>query len=407
MAIDKLIERANDRRVANIHSVADARAAARRRVPPTVFDYIDGGAEDETTLAANRRALEMLPIVPRLGSAPGTPAPSLATTVLGTPIDMPVMLAPIGFTRMMHRSGDLAGAAAAAGAGTIFTVSTFSGHSIEDVAVAGTGPKWFQLYFLGGRKGAEQLVTRARDAGYRALVVTLDTQAVGNRERDLHHGVRVPLKVDLRSALRFAPEVLTRPTWLYDFARDRFNIEMANATSLVSAGGPLTAGGAHTYWGSSAPVWEDFAWIRDLWTGPIIAKGILSAEDARRAVGAGATAVIVSNHGGRQLDGAPPTISVLPAIVAAVGEQVEVLVDSGFRRGVDVVRALSLGARAVMIGRPWAFALAAGGEPGVRQVLSMFAKDLDRVLRLIGVQSIQDLDESILAAPNEALFRAR
>jgi len=169
----------------------------------------------------------------------------------------------------------------------------------------------------------------------------------------------------------------------------------------------LTTGEAHTYWGSSPLVWGDFTWIRDLWSGPIIAKGILSAEDARRAVDAGAQAIVVSNHGGRQLDGAPPTISVLPAIVAAVGEQVEVLVDSGFRRGVDVVRALSLGARAVMIGRPWAFALAAGGEPGVRQVLSMFSKDLDRVLRLIGVQSIQDLDESVLAAPNEALSRAR
>lgn len=407
MAIDELVERANARRVARIHTVADARTAARRRVPPTVFDYIDGGAEGETTLAANRRALEMLPVVPRLGNAPGTPAPSLATTVLGTPIDMPVILAPIGFTRMMHRSGDLAGAGAAGNAGTIFTVSTFSGHSLEDVAAAGTGPKWFQLYFLGGRKGAEQLVRRAGDAGYRALVVTLDTQAVGNRERDLHHGVRVPLKVDLRNAIRFAPEALTRPSWLYDFAQDRFKIEMANATSMVSADRPLTAGEAYTYWGSSPPVWEDFAWIRDLWAGPIIAKGILSAEDARRAVGAGAQAVIVSNHGGRQLDGAPPTISVLPLIVAAVGEQAEVLVDSGFRRGVDVVRALSLGARAVMIGRPWAFALAAGGEPGVRRVLSIFAKDLDRVLRLIGVQSVQDLDESVLAAPDEAFLRTR
>lgn len=405
MVIDELSERANAHKVAKIHSVADARSAARRRVPPTVFDYIDGGAEDETTLAANRRALEMLPVVPRLGNAPGTPAPSLATTVLGTPIDIPVILSPIGFTRMMHRSGDLAGAAAAGDAGTIFAVSTFSGHSIEDVAMAGTGPKWFQLYFLGGRTGAEQLVTRARDAGYEALVVTLDTQAVGNRERDVNHGVRVPLNVNVRNAMRFAPEVLTHPSWLYDFARDRFKIEMANATSLMSAGGPLTTGEAYTYWGSSPPVWEDFAWIRDLWPGPIIAKGVLSPEDARRAVNAGATAVIVSNHGGRQLDGAPPTISVLPQIVAAVGEEVEVLVDSGFRRGVDVVRALSLGARAVMIGRPWAFALAAGGEPGVRQVLSIFAKDLDRVLRLIGVQSVQDLDESFLAAPNEALFR--
>lgn len=208
------------RRARRIRTVDDARQLARRRVPAAVFDYIDGGAEGETTLRANRRALEDITLAPRVGTTRGVPPPSLGTTVAGIPVELPVVLAPIGFTRMMHRTGDLAGAAAAGAAGTVCTLSTFSGHSLEAVAQAARGPLWFQLYFLGGRPGAQQLIRRAAEAGYAGLVVTMDTQTVGMRERDLPHGVSVPLRVTARNVVRFAPEVAARPSWLLDFARD-------------------------------------------------------------------------------------------------------------------------------------------------------------------------------------------
>ncbi|MGH8987348.1 MAG: alpha-hydroxy acid oxidase, partial [Acidimicrobiales bacterium] len=341
------------RRAGRIRTVDEARVRARRRVPLTVFDYIDGGAGSESTVRANRLALESLPIVPRLGVTRGSPPPVLETSVLGKPIAFPVMLSPLGFARMMHPAGDLAAAAAAGRAGTVHTLSTFSGHTLEEVAVAGTGRRWFQLYFLGGRGGAEALIRRAAESGYEALVVTLDTQAGGMRERDIRHGVRLPLRISTDNVLRFAPQVAVRPGWLLGFAKDRFRMELANAPASSGEGG-MALDEALRHLRAAPPLWEDFSWIRDQWPGPVLAKGILSADDARRAVDAGAAGVVVSNHGGRQLDGAPSTVGVLPEVVAAVGDDMEVFVDGGFRGGADVVRALSLGARAVMVGRPWA-----------------------------------------------------
>lgn len=382
------------RRASRIRTADEARERARRRVPVTVFDYVDGGAGSESTMRANVDALERVTIVPRLGVTRGEVAPGLTTTVLGAAVSMPVLLSPVGFTRMMHPKGDLAAAAAAGAAGTVHTLSTFSGHPLEEVAAAATGSLWFQLYFLGGRAGAEALVVRAREAGYEALVVTLDTQAVGMRERDARHGVEVPLRINFENVVRFAPEAVVRPGWLANFARAGFHIDMAHAeptSRRVRAGGE-----AATYWGAAPPLWEDFDWIRELWPRPIVVKGVLSADDARHALDVGAAAVIVSNHGGRQLDGAPPTISVLPEVAAAVGDQVEVYVDGGFRRGADVVRALALGARAVMIGRPWAYGLCAAGEPGIAKVLALLRDDIDRVLRLIGCPSVGDVDARLL-----------
>lgn len=384
------------RRTARIRTIEEARVRARRRVPATVFDYIDGGAGSESTLRGNRLALDSLPIIPNLGVTRESEPPVLETVALGKPLSFPVMLSPIGFTRMMHRAGDIAAAAAASSAGTVHTLSTFSGHTLEEVANGSTGRLWFQLYFLGGRSGAEALIGRALNAGYEALVITLDTQAIGMRERDARHGVKVPLQITLDNVIRFAPEAVLRPGWLMGFAKDRFHIDMAHASTR--SGDEAAANGALSYWGASPPLWEDFRWIRDLWPKPILAKGILSAGDARRAVDAGATGIIVSNHGGRQLDGAPPAITVLPEVAAAVGSDAEVFVDGGFRGGADVVRALALGARAVMIGRPWAFGLAAAGQAGIAKVLELLRADIDRVFRLIGCPSVDRVDLKYLGS---------
>lgn len=396
-----LLER---RRADRIRTIDEARFRAHQRVPLTVFDYIDGGAGNESTVRANRHALESLPLIPRLGVTRGSPPPVLETSVLGRPLSFPVMLSPVGFTRMMHPAGDLAAAAAAGDAGTVHTLSTFSGHNLEEVASAATGRLWFQLYFLGGRGGAETLIGRASDAGYEALVVTLDTQTGGMRERDVRHGVELPLRITLHNVLRFAPEAVARPGWLIGFAKDRFHIDIANATALTGEG-VMPVEEALRCWRASPPLWEDFRWIRDHWPGPILVKGILCADDARRAVDVGAAGVIVSNHGGRQLDGAPATIAVLADVVAAVRNDAEVFVDGGFRRGADVVRALSLGARAVMVGRPWAFGLAAAGEAGVAKVLALLHADVERVLRLIGCPSVEELGPEYLGRSELSFFR--
>jgi len=396
--------RGDQRTARRIQTVSDARRLARRRVPAVVFDYIDGGAESERTMLANLEALASVDFVPRMAVTSGTPGPDLTTTVLGTPLAIPVILAPVGFTRSMHPAGDVAGARAAAAAGTVFTLSSMSGHPMEEVASAyrdragEQGGAWFQLYALGGRRGAEQLVERAQEAGYTTLVVTVDTQIVGSRERDLRHGASIPLRLDARTMLRFAPKVAAHPRWLLDAVGDRFHFEIVNAASLGTPEHPVSADDALIQWVLSPVTWDDFTWIRRRWRGPLVAKGVLTAADARRALDAGADAVVVSNHGGRQLDGAPATMPALVEVVDAVGDRAEVLVDGGIRRGSDVVRAMALGARAVMVGRPWVYGLAAAGEPGVTRVLSLFRTGVDRTLRLMGCPSVQALDRSWVRA---------
>ena len=385
--------------MARIHTVADARRIARRRVPPAVFDYIEGGAGEERTLAANREAIEAVGFVPRMGVTAGIPAPDLTTTVLGTPVSMPLLVSPVGFTRMMHPSGDAAGAAAAGAAGTIFTLSSMSGHSMAEVTAAAAGPLWFQLYYLGGRHGAAQLVAQAREAGFSALVVTMDTQIPGNRERDHRYGLSPPLTLDRRTVTQMAPQSATHPWWLLDVVRDRFRLELVNAAGITTDGHAMSAGEALIHWICEPPRWEDFAWLRDEFGGPVVVKGIVTGEDARRAVDAGASAIVVSNHGGRQLDGIAASMPALVEVLDAVGDQVEVLVDGGIRRGADVVRAVALGARAAMVGRPWAYGLAAAGEPGIARVLALLREDIDRTLRLVGAPSVAALDRSYVSTP--------
>jgi isopentenyl diphosphate isomerase/L-lactate dehydrogenase-like FMN-dependent dehydrogenase len=393
--------RAAYRDPSRLFTVDRARTLARRRVPRAVFDYLDGGAESESTMRANRTAMMAVGFRPRMGVTPGDPAPSLSTTVLGRPLSMPVLLGPVGFTRMMDRHGDVAAAVSAGQAGTAFTLSSMSGHTMEEVMAAATGPAWFQLYFLGGRPGAAQLVDRAQRAGFEALVVTMDTQIPGNRVRELRNPVKFPLQMNLHNMVKFAPQVALHPDWLMEFARDRFQLDIANATTLGPPDHPMTVEEALWEWTASPPRWEDFAWIREQWRGPIIAKGIVTGDDARRAVDCGVSAIVVSNHGGRQLDGMPATLPALVEVLDAVGDSVEVLVDGGVRWGSDVIRALALGARAVMIGRAWAYGLAAAGEPGIEAILSTLHVDMDRTLRLLGCQAVTDLDRSFIRYPSE------
>ncbi|HUD68699.1 MAG TPA: alpha-hydroxy acid oxidase [Acidimicrobiales bacterium] len=386
-----------DRALARLRTVEDARELARRRLPRVVFDYIDGAAETEHTMRANRDAFGSVGFVPKM-AVPGAPVtPALATSVLGADVSLPVILAPVGFTRAMAPSGDVAGATAAHAAKTIFTMSTMSGHSIEDVAAAAGGQGWFQLYGLGGRTGSEQLVRRARAAGFTALVVTVDTPIPGNRERDLRHGVALPLRFTKETARRFAPQALRRPRWLYNFARDGFSMDLPLSIGLGAPDAPMTSDEAFIHWVLSPITWDDFGWLREAFDGPVIAKGILSAADARRAVDAGCAAVVVSNHGGRQLDGVAASLHALSEVVAEVGDEVEVLVDGGVRRGSDVAKALCLGARAVLVGRAWAYGLGAAGEPGIGRVLQILRAELDRTLRLLGAASVHDLNASWVA----------
>ena len=378
-------------------NVDDARRLAKRRLPRMIFDYVDGGARSELTKDANRAAFEEVTFRPRM--AVHVAAPVTETTVLGVPASMPLLVSPCGGLRAVHPDGDAGVARAAGRAGTVFTLSTASGMSIEEVQATAPGPLWFQLYFLGGRAGAEILIDRAQRSNYRALLVTVDTNVVGVRERDVRNGMTGGPNVNARNIVQFAPHVAVRPRWFYNFVRDGMSIELANARELGPGGTPMRPEQAAAALTAEPPTWADIEWIRRQWKGPLAIKGLLTAEDARRALDHGADGVVVSNHGGRQLDGAPATLRALPEIVAAVGDRLEVLLDGGVRRGSDVLRALALGARAVMIGRPYVYALGAHGEGGVDAVLSLLREELHNAMGLMGCQSVHDLDASWIATP--------
>ncbi len=398
MNLDVWLRALDAKTARRIRSVDHARSLALRRVPAPIRNYVEGGAGNERTLRANLDGVAAVGFRPRMGVTADV-GPDLSTTVLGTPVSMPVLLSPVGFTRMMHPAGDLAGAAAAAGAGTISTLSTMSGHHMEDVMAAANGPVWFQLYFLGGRDGADQLVCRARDLGFTALVVTMDTQALGDRRREARYGLSPPLRPDVRTVTKMAPYVVTRPRWLLDRTLDGFRLDLVNALALGPQGQPMSSTEARLRWVGEPPRWEDIARLRDLFGGPVAVKGILTSDDARKAVDSGADAVIVSNHGGRQLDGVASSFAALPGVVAAVGDQAEVLVDGGIRSGADAVRAVALGARAAMVGRAWVYGLCAAGRPGVERILGLLREDVERSMRLLGVARVGDIDATSVEPP--------
>ena len=387
------------RNALKIKTVADARRLAQRRLPAPVFDYIDGAAGAEVTVRANREGLEAVRFRPRLATTVGTEPRELATRILDDDLALPVIVGPVGFTRSMHPSGDAGGLAAAAKARTAFCHSSMSGQSIEELATTATSPYWFQLYFLGGRQGAEQLVDRAARSGCHTIVLTIDTPVPGNRERDLQYGAALPVRINRSTIRRMAPLVIGHPQWLLNTARDRFTLNLANAVGLTRSGKVLTEDEALLYWIVEPPTWNDVVWLRENWKGRLLVKGVVTGDDAKHAIDLGADGVIVSNHGGRQLDQCASTVEALAEVVDALGPSATVLVDGGIRRGSDVVAAMCLGARAVLLGRAWVYGLGAAGELGVTRVLDIIKADVIRTMQLLGARRVSDLDRSFLSLP--------
>lgn len=372
-------------------NIEDLRRLAERRLPRVVFDYLDGGADAEVTLGENRRAFQDILFRPRQAI---TGACDLRTRVLGAELSFPVLLAPIGYTRLLHAEGELAVARAAGAAGVGYVVATFAGHRLEDVKAVSSGPLWYQLYLIGGRQAAEAAIERAYNTGYSALVITVDTAVSGRRERDLRNGMSELLSGTFRTKLPFLPQFLARPRWLASFLLDGGLPKLENV--VIPGKGPMPLVDVSSGLSAAAITWNDFQWIREQWRGPIVVKGILIGDDARRAVDHGAAAVVVSNHGGRQLDGVAASIKALPEVVSAVHGQAEVLIDGGIRRGSDIVKALCLGARAVLIGRAYGYGLAAAGGNGVACALNILRDGVERTLRLLGAASVADLNPSFV-----------
>jgi L-lactate dehydrogenase (cytochrome) len=378
-------------------NISDLRSIAERRVPKVVFDYLDGGADGEVTLRENCRAFEAITFRPR--QAVAFPQIDLRVKALGNELSLPFMLAPVGYSRLMHPGGEVVAARAAGAAGTGYILSTISGHKLENVKAATPGPAWYQLYLVGGREAAVAAIERARNAGFSALVITVDTAVAGMRERDPRNGMKELLSSNLLSKIPFVPQVLTRPGWLASFLLDGGVPDLENI--VVPGQGPMPLIDVTASLGRSAVTWADLRWIRESWNGPIVIKGVLITEDARRAVDEGAAAIVVSNHGARQLDHVSSTIRALPEIVAAVGRQIEVLMDGGIRRGSDIVKALCLGARGVLIGRAYAYGLAAAGEAGVTRAIEILRNDVERTLQLLGCGSVAELNKSYIEYPPE------
>jgi L-lactate dehydrogenase (cytochrome) len=373
-------------------NIDDLRRLARRRLPHAVYDFIEGGAGDELTVTRNRAAFERLLFEPRV--LVDVSKREQSTVVLGERLATPVILSPTGMAGLSWPRGEVAAARGAHDVGTIYTLSTHSSCSIEEVAAEAPGPLWFQLYVWQSRDLTRSFVERARAAGYRALLLTVDVQVISRRERDLRNGFTIPPRVSARNVV----DTLRRAGWVRRVLMGQRRLTLAN---LVGAPGAprtdiVTLAGVANRQVDPSISWADLAWFRSLWSGPLLLKGVMTVADARRAAEHGIDGLVVSNHGGRQLDGTRATIEALPEIVDAVGNRMEVLLDGGVRRGADVVRALALGARAVMVGRPYLYGLATGGQAGVRRALEILANEVDHVLALTGVPRVADLEPSLV-----------
>ena len=371
----------------------DYRELARRRLPRQLFDYVDGGAYDETTLRANVADLARILLRQRVMRDVSVRDP--AVTVLGRPLSMPVILGPVGLGGMLARRAEVQAARAAEAAGVAFVESTVSICGIEEVAGATSTPPWFQLYVMRDRAYTEELIARARAVGAPVLVLTIDLAVVGARHRDTRNAM-IGDHTAWAKALR-GLDLAWHRRWVRDVAVDGRPLTFGNLEQAVPE---ARTPAAFRSWvdGQFDPsvTWDDVAWIRSHWDGTLVVKGVLDVEDARRAVDAGVDGVIVSNHGGRQLDAVSSTARALPGVADAVGDQIEVLADGGIRTGLDVVKMVALGARAVLLGRAWAWAVAARGETGVRHVLEVMRADIDTALGLTGHTAIGDLDRTAL-----------
>jgi L-lactate dehydrogenase (cytochrome) len=374
-----------DGRLRRCGSIAELRDCARRRVPRPVFDFADGAAQDEVTARANLQDLERLRILPR--PLIDVEEIDLSTTVLGRRVEVPWLGAPTGLTGLTHVRGELAVFQACSAAGTIYVASTMGSYAIEEIRAEAGGPLWFQLYVFRDRGFVRELMDKAREARCEALVLTVDTPRLGSRERDRRNGFTIPPRLTGRSVV----EGMRRPAWSRAFLREG-RMGPANL-----AGGPDAGVAEFALQIDPTLSWRDLAWVREQWDGPLVVKGVLHPGDAQRAVELGAQAVIVSNHGGRQLDGAASAISALPAVLDAVGDGAEVYFDGGVRRGADALKAIALGARAVLLGRALLYGLGAGGDEGVRRGLEILRGELELALALAGCPAVRRLDRSFLA----------
>jgi L-lactate dehydrogenase (cytochrome) len=372
-------------------NIDELRLRARRSVPRAVFDFIDGAAEDEVTLRRNRAAFALHALVPRVGVDVSTV--DLSTTVLGQPLAAPLVLAPTGLCGMATSRGEIPAARAAKEAGIAWTASCLSSVTLEEIAREAPGDHWFQLYVWKDRAVTQGLIERAAASGYRVLVVTLDVPVLGQRERDVRNGATIPPRITLRSAV----DTLRCLPWLWTIWRGP-RVTFANVAPAEGSGSlkPFALSPYVNSLFDPAVTWKDVEWMRRLWKGPLAVKGVMTAEDARLAVEHGADAVIVSNHGGRQLDGAPGSLEVLPEVVDAIGPRAEILLDGGIRRGADMAKALALGARACMVGRPYLYGLAAAGRAGVADAIRILVAELRRAMALMGCRRIADLGRACL-----------
>ena len=372
-----------------IASIDDLRQAARRQLPRAIFEFIDGGAQDEVTLRANRADFHRLALMPQ--ALTDVSKRDQSVTVLGQRYDSPLILAPTGLPGVVWPNGAMEAAVAADRAGVGFCLSTMSTSSIEDISRGSTRPVWFQLYVMRDRELGKSMMQRAKAAGCSVLVITVDLQMQGQRDRDVRNGLTIPPQFRMSNAIDFA----LHPGWVWRFLTGP-KVTLANFVGTGKGDDMFTIAGFVNSQFDQSVTWKDIDWVRSVWDGPLALKGILNPEDAKLAAGHGVNALIVSNHGGRQLDGVPSAIAALPDVVDAVEGRVEVILDGGVRRGNDVLKAMALGAKACMIGRPFLYGLAANGGAGVRRALEIFRNEIDVNLALLGRAGVSELDRTAL-----------
>lgn len=380
-----------ERRLRSCASVEDFRRVAKRRLPHGVFDYIDGGAEDERTLADNVAAFGRYGFKPRI--LRDVSRLDTSSSIFGRAVSMPLVLAPTGFTRIAHSQGELAVTRAADRAGIPCSLSTMGTRSIEELAAVGDGDKWFQIYTWKDRALVKELVDRARTAGFTAVWLTVDTAVLGRRERDVRRGMTLPPKIGPGTIVDGA----IHPAWTWDFLRNE-PITFANVIGLSDEDGStavtLSEHMARQF--DPALSWDDVDWLRSIWDGPIVLKGVQTVADAKQAVSMGVDGIALSNHGGRQLDDAPAPIDLVEPVRDEIGDGAAIICDGGVRRGSDIVKALALGADAVSMGRPYLYALGAAGERGVDQLLAFMREGMERTMALSGVRTVAEIDRSLV-----------
>lgn len=372
--------------LANCKNVPDLRRLAKRRLPAPMFHYIDGGADDEWTLSRNTAAFQRHELLP--SQLAGVAEIDLSTEVLGARLSLPLFLSPTGMSRLFHHGREIAAARAAAKFGTLYSLSTLGTTSLEEIARICDGPKMFQIYVLKDRGLTKEFVQRCKAAGYQALCLTVDTPVAGNREREIAYGMSMPPRWKLKSLWSFA----SHPHWAFHLLRhpDFRLANVAHRVDAIGAGTVSLMGYVHSQFDRSL-TWDDAAWLAEQWQGPFAIKGLQTAEDAKQALNAGASAIMISNHGGRQLDGAPAPVDCVAPMRDAVGDALELIVDGGVRRGTHILKALALGANACSFGRPYLYGLAAGGQAGVERVLELFREELLRDMALAGCRTIDQL----------------